>query len=68
MRAQATSPHPRDDAVAVCSDMGVIISRKFLKRMAQPVTDEDQQAVSLTLSELSDPVRVREAIAKTIVS
>lgn len=48
--------------------MGVLISRRFLKRMAQPVSEEDQQAVSLSHAELSDPVRVRDAIAKTIVS
>jgi hypothetical protein len=48
--------------------MCVLISRRFLKQMAQPVTAEDQQAVALSAAELRDPARVREAIAKTVVS
>jgi len=57
-----------DAHLNLSTDMGVMISRRFLKRMAQPVSTEDQQAVALSLWELSDQARVREAISKTVVS
>ncbi|KAG8469631.1 hypothetical protein KFE25_006086 [Diacronema lutheri] len=60
--------HLGDEHLNLSTDMGVLISRRFLKRMAQPVSDEDQQAVALSLADLRDPVRIREAIAKTVVS
>mmetsp|Transcript_2113 Transcript_2113/g.5512 ORF Transcript_2113/g.5512 Transcript_2113/m.5512 type:complete len:790 (+) Transcript_2113:23-2392(+) len=60
--------HLTDEHLNLSTDMGVCISRRFLKRMAQPVSDEDLQAVSLTAQELRNPVRVREAIARTVVS
>jgi len=60
--------HLTEAHLNLSTDMAGHISRKFLKRMAQPVADDDNLAVALGPEDLNDPIKVHDAVSKTVVS